>query len=116
MLRHNLDVMHIEKNVMDNILSTLLDIKGKIKDNFAAHKDLKQMGLRPTLHPFTQNMKTYMLAACHTMSTEDKTNFLKVLQDVRVPDGYTLNIARCVKLNDHTISGLKSYDSYVLMQ
>jgi hypothetical protein len=33
LLRHNLDVMHIEKNVMDNILGTLLDIKGKSKDN-----------------------------------------------------------------------------------
>jgi hypothetical protein len=29
LLRHNLDVMHIEKNVMDNILGTILDIKGK---------------------------------------------------------------------------------------
>jgi hypothetical protein len=28
-LRHNLDVMHIEKNVMDNILGTILDIKGE---------------------------------------------------------------------------------------
>jgi len=27
LLRHNLDVMHIEKNVMDNILGTVLDIK-----------------------------------------------------------------------------------------
>jgi hypothetical protein len=29
LLRHNLDVMHIEKNGMDNILGTILDIKGK---------------------------------------------------------------------------------------
>ena len=53
LLRHNLSVMHIEKNVMDNILSTLLDIKGKTKDNLIAYKDLQEMGLRPTLHPFT---------------------------------------------------------------
>ena len=36
LLRHNLDVMHIEKNVMDNIIGTLLDIKGKMKDNIEA--------------------------------------------------------------------------------
>jgi hypothetical protein len=30
--------MHIEKNVMENILSTLLDIKGKTKDNLEARK------------------------------------------------------------------------------
>jgi hypothetical protein len=71
--------MHIEKNVMDNILGTLLDIKGKTKDNLVARQNLQEIGLKPTLHPSTQNGKTYMPAACYTMSTEDKTNFLKVL-------------------------------------
>jgi hypothetical protein len=71
--------MHIEKNMMDNILGTLVDIKGKTKDNLAARKDLEEMGLRPTLHPFTQNGKTYIHVACYMMSIKDKTNFLKVL-------------------------------------
>jgi len=31
LLRHNLEVMHIEKNVTDNILETLLDMKEKQK-------------------------------------------------------------------------------------
>jgi hypothetical protein len=44
LLRHKLDVMHIEKNVMDNILGTILDIKGKTKDNHATRKDLQEMG------------------------------------------------------------------------
>ncbi|XP_062145091.1 uncharacterized protein LOC133852365 [Alnus glutinosa] len=75
------------------------------------------MGLRPKLHPFTAaNGKTYIPAACHTMSREDKENFLKVLRNVRVPDGYASNISRCVRLKDRTISGLKSHDSHILMQ
>ena len=28
-LRHNLDVMHIEKNICDNIISTLLNIEAR---------------------------------------------------------------------------------------
>jgi hypothetical protein len=40
LLRHNLDVMDIEKNVMDNILGTILDIKGKTKDDLATRQDL----------------------------------------------------------------------------
>jgi hypothetical protein len=36
LLRHNLDVMHVKKNVMDNILGTMLDIKQKTKDNAQA--------------------------------------------------------------------------------
>lgn len=39
-LRHNLDVMHIEKNVCATILGTLLSIKGKTKDNLNSHLDL----------------------------------------------------------------------------
>lgn len=39
-LRHNLDAMHIEKNVFDNILNTLLGLKGG-KDNYNARMDLK---------------------------------------------------------------------------
>jgi len=33
LVRHNLDAMHIEKNVYDNIVSTLLNIDHKSKDN-----------------------------------------------------------------------------------
>jgi hypothetical protein len=78
--------LHIEKNVMDNILGTILDIKGKKKKKKKAHKDLSEMSLRHTLHPFiAENGKIYMLPTCHMMSNEDKTCFLKVLQDVRVP-------------------------------
>jgi hypothetical protein len=74
------------------------------------------MGLRPKLHPFTAaNGKTYMPAACHTMSREDKENFLKVLRNVRVLDEYASNISRCVRLKERTISRLKSHDSHILM-
>jgi hypothetical protein len=93
LLRHNLDLMHVEKNVIDNILGTMLDIK----DNAQARHDLQEMGLRPKLHPYTgDDRKTYLSPACHTMSNDDKTAFLEVLEDVKVPDCYALNISRCV--------------------
>ncbi|KAL0427912.1 UNVERIFIED_CONTAM: hypothetical protein Slati_2966000 [Sesamum latifolium] len=41
--------MHIEKNVFDNILNTVTDIKGKTKDNMNARKDLKTIYNRPEL-------------------------------------------------------------------
>ncbi|XP_075640179.1 uncharacterized protein LOC142611913 [Castanea sativa] len=82
MLRHNLDVMHIEKNVVDNIIGTLLNLDGKTKDNLKARQDLKDM----------------------------------VLKDVRVSDGYSSNISRCVKLKECKISGMKSHDNHILMQ
>jgi hypothetical protein len=117
LLQHNLDVMHIEKNVMDNIIGTLLDMKEKTKDNHATRLDLHKMDLRKTLHPFTNERgKTYLPAACHTMSNEDKINFLKVIKDVKVLDEYASNVSRCVNLKTRTIVGLKSHDNHILMQ
>ena len=49
-LRHNLDIMHIEKNVIDNIIGTLLNLDGKTMDNLKARQDLKDMGIRNELH------------------------------------------------------------------
>jgi hypothetical protein len=68
--------------------------KGKTKDNLQACQDLQEMGLRPKLHLYIgDDKRMYLPPACRTMSTEDKTAFLKVLRDVRVPDGYASNIS-----------------------
>jgi hypothetical protein len=40
LLCHNLDVMHIEKNVFENIFNTIMDVKGKTKDNIKARLDI----------------------------------------------------------------------------
>ena len=58
MLRHNLDVMHIEKNICESILGTLLNIIGKTKDNANSRLDLQQMNLKPHLHPIEDGGKT----------------------------------------------------------
>ena len=43
---HNLDVIHIKKNIRDSIVSTLLSIDGKSKDNMNSRLDLQAMGIR----------------------------------------------------------------------
>ncbi|KAL8107950.1 hypothetical protein AgCh_024382 [Apium graveolens] len=39
-IRHNLDVMHVEKNVFENIFNTIMVIEGKTKDNSKARDDI----------------------------------------------------------------------------
>ena len=41
--------MHVKKNVFDNIFNTMIDIKGKMKDNVKAHMDLKEYYRRSEL-------------------------------------------------------------------
>ncbi|KAL0544680.1 hypothetical protein IC582_019799 [Cucumis melo] len=67
-VRHCLDVMHIEKNVCMNIVGTLLDLPGKSKDGMNSRLDLLEMNIRPELAPMVTGNRTYIPAACYTLS------------------------------------------------
>ena len=83
MLHHNLDVMHIEKNVVDNIIGTLLNLDGKTKDNLKAHQDLKDMSIISEVHlEKVGNDKTRMPHACYHINASENDGFLQVLKDV----------------------------------
>jgi hypothetical protein len=43
--------MHITKNIIENLLGTLMELKGKGKDSLETHLDLQHMGVWPELHP-----------------------------------------------------------------
>jgi len=43
--------MHVEKIACDDIICTLLNFKGKMKDGINARKDLIEMGVRLELQP-----------------------------------------------------------------
>ncbi|PKA45796.1 hypothetical protein AXF42_Ash018347 [Apostasia shenzhenica] len=118
LLRHNLDVMHIEKNVCDNFITTFLNIDGKTKDNLKARLDLQDMGIRHHLHPQKQPSGRFILPhACYTMLANEKCIFLKMLKELKVPDGYlSFKFSRGVNLKEKKIINLKSHDYHILMQ
>ena len=57
MVHHAIDVMHVEKNVWEALVSTLLDIPSKIKDTLKARMDLEEMKLRKDIHHETLEKK-----------------------------------------------------------
>lgn len=117
LLRHNLDVMHIEKNVCDSIIGTLLGIDGKSKDGLKARQDLELMGIRPSLHPQPAGpTKTMLPPASFTLSKQEKEAICNVIKGVKVPDGYASNISRHVDVKNGKLGGLKSHDCHVLLQ
>ncbi|XP_072087746.1 uncharacterized protein [Arachis hypogaea] len=117
MFRHNLDVMHIEKNIVDSIIGTLLDIPGKTKDHAAARFDLKDMGIRKNLQPkdTKDGKKTKLAKACFSMTPAEKTIFCSVLKAAKLPDGSASNIARCVHETEKKISGYKTHDAHFML-
>jgi hypothetical protein len=56
MVHHAIDVMHVEKNVCEALINTLLDILDKTKDTLNAQMDLEKMKLRnDLLHETLEN-------------------------------------------------------------
>jgi len=114
LLRHNLDVMHIEKNISESVLGTLLDIEGKTKDTLKSRLDIQEMRIKKSLHPIKSGDKYILPPASYTMSKMEKIQFCNLIKEVKFPDAYSSNISRCVK--EARLLGLKSHDHHVLFQ
>jgi hypothetical protein len=70
---HNIDLMHVTKNVFNNIIGTLLDISRKTKDILKSRNDLVQFSLRSELHPMLiANVKHYLSLASYSLTVEEK--------------------------------------------
>ncbi|XP_018475621.1 uncharacterized protein LOC108846934 [Raphanus sativus] len=115
LVRHNLDVMHVERNVAASLVSTLLHC-GKSKDGLPPRKDLEDLGIRQDLHPRSQGKRTYLPPAPWSLSKTEKKIFCRRLFDFKGPDGYCSNISRGVSLDECKVTWLKSHDYHVLKQ
>ena len=108
--------MHVEKNVCDNIIGTLLHMKFKSKDSLASRLDLVDMGIRPDLAPEVGEKRTYLPPAPYTLSRKEKQIILASLYDMKLPYGHASNIRNCVSMIDMKLYGLKSHDCHILLQ
>lgn len=115
-LRHNLDVMHIEKNICDNIVGTVLNIEGKTKDTTKARLDLADLNMRSELHLQFEGDSVLKPHASYTLTKDERKQFCAWLKSVRFPDGYAANISKNVNEIDGKISGLKTHDCHILLQ
>ncbi|KAL6191588.1 hypothetical protein ACLB2K_037978 [Fragaria x ananassa] len=73
-LRHNLDVMHIKKNVCECVLTTILDVNGKSKIENESRRDLELLELMEDM-PMEEKCANNMLNKCSILEN------LKVLVD-----------------------------------
>ncbi|VVA32237.1 PREDICTED: transposon [Prunus dulcis] len=108
--------MHIEKNICDNIIGTLLNIEGKTKDTINARLDMIDMNIRRALHLHrdeTSLVKKY--PTIYTLSPHQRQSFCEFLKSVKFSYGYAANISKNVK-EGGKLSVLKSHDCHVLLQ
>ena len=115
-LRHNLDIMHIEKNVLEAILNTLL-MNDKSKDTAKARQDLQMLGIRRGLWlGQTKNGKCLKPQAAYSFTPENRKKFCQYIKGVKLPDGFGSCFKHKVTDNDTNIKGLKSHDCHIMMQ
>ncbi|GKE14751.1 zinc finger, PHD-type containing protein, partial [Tanacetum coccineum] len=115
-LKHNLDVMHIKKNVLESILNTFL-INDKSKDTTKARQDLKRLGIRSGLWlNQNKNEKCTKPHAAYSFTPGDRKKFCQFIKGVKLPDGFGSNFKHKVTDNDTNITGLKSHDCHIMMQ
>jgi len=115
-LPHNLDVMHIEKNICDALLGIILCLE-KNKDTVNARLDLQDMGIRPDLHlEEDEDNSVSMPAAWYSMEKEERVAFCVFLKSIRFPYGYASNLTRCISSDGSKVQGLKTHDCHILLQ
>jgi len=113
---HNLDVMHIEKNICDNILGTLLEIDGKNKDTLNARLDFDKWGIRDKYWPSPEGGRYAKKPAPWTLRKEDKQKLCRYVANTRFPNGFAANLARRVDIESGKVHNLKTHDCHILLQ
>jgi hypothetical protein len=117
LIRHNLDVMHIEKNVFENVFNTVMDVKGKSKDNVKARMDLADICKRRELElHYSSEGKLIKPKAKYSFTIEQKRTVCEWVKQLKMPDGYASNLSRCVDMREGKLFGMKSHDCHVFME
>ena len=84
-LRHNLDVMHIEKHICYCLLKTLLEVIGKSKDHVNSLHNFQELGIRKDLQSVKDdNGKVYLAEGCFAMKPEEKKSFYTILKNAKL--------------------------------
>ncbi|KAK4394111.1 hypothetical protein Sango_1881900 [Sesamum angolense] len=106
--------MHIEKNVFDNMFNTVMDIKGKTKDNINARRDLMIKRNRPELE-LDERRPNITPKAMYTLWKEQNRRVCEWIRGLKFLDGYVSNLARCVDMIKLRMHGMKSHDYHVFI-
>ncbi|XP_057248861.1 uncharacterized protein LOC104906231 [Beta vulgaris subsp. vulgaris] len=117
LIRHNLDVMHIEKNFFDQLIHTVMDVKGQTSDNVSARKDLKCLCKRRQLElTYDERGNEIMPKAPFALDKAQRKVLCEWVRDLKFPDGYASDLSRCVDLRTSRLFGMKSHDCHVFME
>ena len=115
LLRHNLDVMDIEKNVCDSVLSTLLSINEnwKIKK---ARLDLVDIKIWKVLHLYKVSNRWTKLNAAYTLIVDERKKLCQFIKSMKLSRRIYCQLSKNVSEIDSKIFRFKSHDCHMLFE
>ncbi|XP_021775494.1 uncharacterized protein LOC110739336 [Chenopodium quinoa] len=117
LIRHNLDVMHIENNFFDQLIHTVMDVKKHTCDTPSARNDIAKYCKRPQLHLQEDDRgKEFMPRAPFALDKAQRKFLCEWVKQLRFLDGYTSNLSRCVDMQACKLHGMTSHDCHVFME
>jgi hypothetical protein len=105
--------MHQEYNVAESIISTCMDIMGKIKDNFKDWRDIPHVCNCPSLELDERGGKP---CAPFVLKVKDRKEVMRWMKRLKFPDVYTAGLKRCVNMMAGKIHRLKSHGCHIIME
>jgi hypothetical protein len=110
---HNINVMHQERNVAENIVSTCMNITSKTKDNFKAQRDIADVCNHPSLELDERGGKP---RAPFCLKVKNRKEVMRWMKRLKFSDGYAAGLKRCVNVKARKIHGLKSHEYRIIMK
>lgn len=110
--------MHIEKNVAEHLICTILDDKLKSKDTVNSRLDMKDIGIHSGqwMQIDDQTGRTVKPIAPFLLTKDEKQQFSQILKDLKLPSSFSSNLSNIVTLNPPSLHSLKSHDYHVIME
>jgi hypothetical protein len=108
--------MYIENNVFENIFNTVIDVKGRTKDNIKAIMNISFFCHCKNIKLVYDGLGVVKLKASFILDMNTQLLVYQWLKSLCFSDEHALNISRLVNLEDCISYGMKSCDCHVFMQ
>jgi hypothetical protein len=112
---HAIDAMHVQKNVFESLIDTLMDT-AKSKDGLKAQRDMEQLNVMPELHPVLQENGKYNLPmACYNLDIEEMRALLTFVKNLKVPTGFSANPKKLVSMKNLSFHYCKAHNCHMML-
>ena len=114
-------MIHIEKNVFEQVINTIMNVTFKSKDDINSRKDLamhcKWRKLNIQISSVVHGgQRAVMPTAPYVLSKEQRKVLCDWICELKFSDGYASNLSRCIDRTNWWLHNLKSHDYHIFME